>query len=198
MLYTVGRTPWTGDQPVTRPLLAHRTAQGRPFGYVKQFCNLADFLRKFMAQRGLLCKWWWWCIYAVSTVLIRVAWSAGLIFRSIRKALRSRRCVSLQVCFGSLSATGRKQGTRGGILQSYTPPLHSSCRAYTGNLVFRKLRAEGYCKGFSQKGCPLKGRRSPEDPAVVRAIAITRGCPLPPPPSKSIKNHVRLKLWLKI
>jgi hypothetical protein len=26
-LYTVGRTPWEGDQPVTRPLPAHRTAQ---------------------------------------------------------------------------------------------------------------------------------------------------------------------------
>jgi hypothetical protein len=25
--YTVGRTPWTGDQPVARPLPAHRTAQ---------------------------------------------------------------------------------------------------------------------------------------------------------------------------
>jgi hypothetical protein len=25
ILYTVGRTPWTGDQPVTRPLPAHRT-----------------------------------------------------------------------------------------------------------------------------------------------------------------------------
>jgi hypothetical protein len=27
ILYTVGRTPWTGDQPVTRLLPAHRTAQ---------------------------------------------------------------------------------------------------------------------------------------------------------------------------
>jgi hypothetical protein len=26
-LYTVGRTPWTGDQPVARPLPTHRTAQ---------------------------------------------------------------------------------------------------------------------------------------------------------------------------
>jgi hypothetical protein len=26
-LYTVGSTPWTGDQPVARPLPAHRTAQ---------------------------------------------------------------------------------------------------------------------------------------------------------------------------
>jgi hypothetical protein len=26
-LYTVGRTPWTGDQPVARPLPAHRTTQ---------------------------------------------------------------------------------------------------------------------------------------------------------------------------
>jgi hypothetical protein len=25
--YTVGRTPWTGDQPVAKPLPAHRTAQ---------------------------------------------------------------------------------------------------------------------------------------------------------------------------
>jgi hypothetical protein len=25
--YTVGRTPWTGDQPVARPLPAHRTVQ---------------------------------------------------------------------------------------------------------------------------------------------------------------------------
>jgi hypothetical protein len=25
--YTVGRTPWTGDEPVTRPLPTHRTAQ---------------------------------------------------------------------------------------------------------------------------------------------------------------------------
>jgi hypothetical protein len=25
--YTDGRTPWTGDQPVIRPLPAHRTAQ---------------------------------------------------------------------------------------------------------------------------------------------------------------------------
>jgi hypothetical protein len=24
-LYTIGRTPWTGDQPVTRPLPTHRT-----------------------------------------------------------------------------------------------------------------------------------------------------------------------------
>jgi hypothetical protein len=27
ILYTVGRTPWTGDQPVVRPLSAHRTTQ---------------------------------------------------------------------------------------------------------------------------------------------------------------------------
>jgi hypothetical protein len=27
ILYTVGRTPWTGDQPVARPLSIHRTAQ---------------------------------------------------------------------------------------------------------------------------------------------------------------------------
>jgi hypothetical protein len=27
ILYTVGRTTWTGDQPVTRPLPTHRTAQ---------------------------------------------------------------------------------------------------------------------------------------------------------------------------
>jgi hypothetical protein len=26
ILYTVGRTPWTGDQPVSRPLPTHRTA----------------------------------------------------------------------------------------------------------------------------------------------------------------------------
>jgi hypothetical protein len=28
-LYTVGRTPWTGDQPVARPLPTHRTTQQR-------------------------------------------------------------------------------------------------------------------------------------------------------------------------
>jgi hypothetical protein len=27
ILYTVGRTPWTGDQPVARPLPKHRTTQ---------------------------------------------------------------------------------------------------------------------------------------------------------------------------
>jgi hypothetical protein len=27
IFYTVGRTPWTGDQPVARPLPAHRTTQ---------------------------------------------------------------------------------------------------------------------------------------------------------------------------
>jgi hypothetical protein len=27
IFYTVGRTPWTGDQPVARPLSAHRTTQ---------------------------------------------------------------------------------------------------------------------------------------------------------------------------
>jgi hypothetical protein len=27
ILYTVGRAPWTEDQPVARPLPAHRTAQ---------------------------------------------------------------------------------------------------------------------------------------------------------------------------
>jgi hypothetical protein len=27
ILYTVGRTPWTGDQPVERPLPTHRTTQ---------------------------------------------------------------------------------------------------------------------------------------------------------------------------
>jgi hypothetical protein len=27
IFYTVGRTPWTGDQPFARPLLAHKTAQ---------------------------------------------------------------------------------------------------------------------------------------------------------------------------
>jgi hypothetical protein len=27
ILYTVGRTPWTGDQHVTRPLPTHRTTQ---------------------------------------------------------------------------------------------------------------------------------------------------------------------------
>jgi hypothetical protein len=26
-LYTVGSTPWTGDQPITRPLPTHRTTQ---------------------------------------------------------------------------------------------------------------------------------------------------------------------------
>jgi hypothetical protein len=29
ILYTVGRTPWTGDQPVARPLPTHRTTQTR-------------------------------------------------------------------------------------------------------------------------------------------------------------------------
>jgi hypothetical protein len=29
IFYTVGRTPWTGDQPVARSLLAHRIAQTR-------------------------------------------------------------------------------------------------------------------------------------------------------------------------
>jgi hypothetical protein len=27
ILHTIGRTPWMGDQPVARPLLAHRTTQ---------------------------------------------------------------------------------------------------------------------------------------------------------------------------
>jgi hypothetical protein len=27
IFYTVGRTPWTGDQPFARPLPVHRTAQ---------------------------------------------------------------------------------------------------------------------------------------------------------------------------
>jgi hypothetical protein len=27
IIYTVGRTPWTGDQPLARPLSAHRTTQ---------------------------------------------------------------------------------------------------------------------------------------------------------------------------
>jgi hypothetical protein len=27
ILYTIGRSPWTGDQPVTRPLPTHRTTQ---------------------------------------------------------------------------------------------------------------------------------------------------------------------------
>jgi hypothetical protein len=27
LFYTDGRTPWTGDQPVTRPVPTHRTAQ---------------------------------------------------------------------------------------------------------------------------------------------------------------------------
>jgi hypothetical protein len=27
LFYTVGRTPWTGDQPVARPLYTHRTTQ---------------------------------------------------------------------------------------------------------------------------------------------------------------------------
>jgi hypothetical protein len=27
ILYTVGRTPWTGDQPVARPLPTHKTTQ---------------------------------------------------------------------------------------------------------------------------------------------------------------------------
>jgi hypothetical protein len=27
IIYTVGRIPWTGDQPVARPLPRHRTAQ---------------------------------------------------------------------------------------------------------------------------------------------------------------------------
>jgi hypothetical protein len=27
ILYTFGRTPWTGDQPIARPLLTHRTTQ---------------------------------------------------------------------------------------------------------------------------------------------------------------------------
>jgi hypothetical protein len=27
ILYTLGRTPWTGDQPVARPLSTHRTTQ---------------------------------------------------------------------------------------------------------------------------------------------------------------------------
>jgi hypothetical protein len=25
IIYTVGRTPWTGDQPITKPLPTHRT-----------------------------------------------------------------------------------------------------------------------------------------------------------------------------
>jgi hypothetical protein len=29
VLYTVNRTPWTGDQPITRPLPKHRTTQTR-------------------------------------------------------------------------------------------------------------------------------------------------------------------------
>jgi hypothetical protein len=29
ILYTVGRTPWTGDQSVARPLTTHRTTQGQ-------------------------------------------------------------------------------------------------------------------------------------------------------------------------
>jgi hypothetical protein len=29
IFYTVGRTPWTGDQPVAKPLSAHRTAKHR-------------------------------------------------------------------------------------------------------------------------------------------------------------------------
>jgi hypothetical protein len=29
ILYTVGRTPWTGDQPVARPLPTHRTTQAQ-------------------------------------------------------------------------------------------------------------------------------------------------------------------------
>jgi hypothetical protein len=27
--YAVGRTPWTGDQPITRPLPIHRPTQGK-------------------------------------------------------------------------------------------------------------------------------------------------------------------------
>jgi hypothetical protein len=27
ILYTVGKTPWTGDQPIARPLPTHRTTQ---------------------------------------------------------------------------------------------------------------------------------------------------------------------------
>jgi hypothetical protein len=29
IIYTVGRTPWTGDQPVARPLSTHRTTQNK-------------------------------------------------------------------------------------------------------------------------------------------------------------------------
>jgi hypothetical protein len=29
ILYTVGRTPWTGDQPVARQLPTHRTTQAQ-------------------------------------------------------------------------------------------------------------------------------------------------------------------------
>jgi hypothetical protein len=31
ILYTVGRTPWTGNQPVARPLPTHRTAQTQTY-----------------------------------------------------------------------------------------------------------------------------------------------------------------------
>jgi hypothetical protein len=38
IFYTVGRTPWTGDQPVARPLPAHRIAQTQNEG--TQTCML--------------------------------------------------------------------------------------------------------------------------------------------------------------
>jgi hypothetical protein len=41
-LYTVGRTPWTGDQPVARPLPTHRTIQTQN-KRTQTFMSLAGF-----------------------------------------------------------------------------------------------------------------------------------------------------------
>jgi hypothetical protein len=38
ILYTVGRTPWTGDQPVARPLPTHRTTQIQNKGIHRHPC----------------------------------------------------------------------------------------------------------------------------------------------------------------
>jgi hypothetical protein len=65
IFYTVGRTPWTGDQPVARPLPAHRTAQTRKKAHKHPFVKwdsnpgsqCLSGRRQFMLQNARL-LWW--------------------------------------------------------------------------------------------------------------------------------------------
>jgi hypothetical protein len=43
MLFAIGRTPWTGDQPVTKPLLTRTQKQHKQNKFAQTFTSIAGF-----------------------------------------------------------------------------------------------------------------------------------------------------------